>query len=128
MVCHRKIDPPGFALENYDVVGGWREHYRAIQGEEAKRWTDGPIVDASSEMLDGRSFEGIAGFKEIALAHPDQIARNLARKLLIYATGASIEFADRREIEQIVSDTAKENYGFRSLIKETVESSIFRSK
>lgn len=128
MVCHRKIDPPGFALENYDVVGGWRENYRAIEGEDSERWTDGPVVDASSEMLDGRSFEDISGFKEIALAHPDLIARNLARKLLIYATGASIEFADRREIDRIVADAAKDDYGFRSLIKETVSSSIFRSK
>lgn len=110
----------------WSVAGG--NTTGAIENEESERWTDGPVVDASYEMIDGRSFKNIAGFKEMALTHPEKIARNLARKLLIYATGASIEFADRREIDRIVADTAKEDYGFRSLIHQTVDSSIFRHK
>ncbi len=127
MVCHQKIDPPGFALENYDVIGGWREHYRAIDGE-AKNWVHGPSVDASYNMKDGKSFQNIVGFKKLALLDTGQIARNLVNQVIMYATGAEIEFADRREIEQIVEALADENYGMRSLIHAVTQSEIFLSK
>jgi len=127
MACHRMIDPPGFALESYDVIGGWREHYRAINGEE-KKWTDGPAVDASYQMPDGKSFENVVGFKELALSDTEQIARNLVNQVTMYATGAEIEFADRREVDQIVEALADDNYGFRSLIHAVTQSDIFLSK
>lgn len=127
MACHRKIDPSGFALENYDVIGGWRERYRAIHGEE-KTWTDGPVVDASYVMPDGKAFQDINGFKELVLADTEQIARNLVKQVMTYATGAEIEFADRREIEAIVKALADVDYGFRSLIHAVTESAIFLSK
>lgn len=120
--CHVKIDPPGFALENYDVIGGWRTHYRALKGKR------GPLVDAHYNLPNGRSFQDIEGFKAMILENPDQIARNLLEKTLIYATGASIEFADRREIDAMVEDLAPTSYGFRSLIHATVQSAIFLSK
>ena len=124
--CHVKIDPPGFALENYDVIGGWRERYRAINANG--RLGKGPTVDPSYKLPDGRSFEGIDGFKAMILAEPDQIARNLLEKTLVYATGASIEFADRREIDAMVADLARDNYGFRSIIHAAVQSDIFLEK
>jgi len=127
MACHRIIDPPGFALENYDVIGGWRDNYRAINGEE-KKWTDGPVVDASYQMRDGSSFENIVGFKELALSNTEQIARNLTNQVTMYATGAEIQFADRREIDQIVQVLANDDYGFRSLIHAVTQSGIFLSK
>jgi len=127
MVCHRKIDPPGFALENYDVIGGWREKYRAI-GSEEKKWIDGPDVDASYEFSDGSSFHDIDGFKELVLSDTEQIARNLVNQVLTYATGASIEFADRREVDRMVEALAADDYGFRSLIHAVAQSEIFLSK
>ncbi len=124
--CHVRIDPPGFALENYDVIGGWRNHYRALT--DRGRLGKGPVVDPSYDLPNGQSFDDIDGFKRMILAEPDQIARNLVEKTLVYATGARIEFADRREIEEIVEKTSHENYGFRSIIHAAVQSSIFLEK
>lgn len=127
MACHRMIDPPGFALENFDVIGGWRENYRAIDSDD-KGWTDGPVVDASFTMTDGRPFQDIHGFKKLALSDVEQIARNLVNQVTTYATGAEVEFADRREIDQIVNLLSEDGYGFRSLIHAVTQSDIFLSK
>lgn len=126
MACHRMIDPPGFALENYDVIGGWRDHYRAKN--EKEKLTQGPVVDASYIMADGRPFSDIDEFKQLALEDTDQVARNVLKQILTYATGAEIEFADRREIDQIVDDLAAGKHGFRSLIHAAAQSQIFLSK
>lgn len=126
MACHIKIDPPGFALENYDVIGGWRENYRALKTE--RKWTKGLPVDASYEFPDGSTFDNITGFKKLTLSQPENIARNLLEKLLVYSTGATIEFADRREIEKIVKGLFEEKHGLRSLIHAAVQSDIFLSK
>jgi hypothetical protein len=127
MACHRIIDPPGFALENYDVIGGWRDNYRAI-GSDDKGWAHGPVVDASYSMPDGRAFSDIKGLKELVLSDVKQIARNLVNQVMTYATGAEIEFADRREVDQIVEDLEGENYGFRSLVHAVIQSDVFLSK
>lgn len=126
MACHQMIDPPGFALENYDVIGGWRDHYRAKS--EKDRLTQGPPVDASYTMADGQFFHDIGEFKQIALADSPQIARNVLKQVLTYSTGAEIEFGDRREIEEMVTKLSAEDYGFRSLIIAATESDIFLSK
>lgn len=126
MTCHKKIDPPGFALESYDVIGGWRQNYRALP--EKGNWKHGPAVDPSYHLSNGKTFANIEGFKSLVLEHPDKIARNLVEKVLTYATGASIEFADRREIAKIVAALEKDDYGFRSLIHASVQSAIFQSK
>jgi hypothetical protein len=85
-------------------------------------------VDPSYHLSNGKTFADIEGFKSLILEHPDKIAQNLAEKILTYATGASIEFADRREISRIVSELEESDYGFRSLIHACVLSSIFQSK
>ena len=126
MACHKMIDPPGFALENYDVIGGWRDHYRAKSEED--KLIQGPIVDASYHMADGRPFQDIEGFKSIVLSSPDKIARNVLNQILTYATGAEIQFGDRREIDRIVTELAEHDYGFRSLILAATQSDIFLSK
>ena len=126
MACHKKIDPPGFALENYDVIGGWREHYRAINPKG--NWNTGPVVDASYQFPDGRSFKDIEGFKALALSDIDQIAGNMVKQVITYATGAEIAFADRREINRMVEALSQEGYGFRSLIHAVTQSEIFLSK
>jgi len=133
--CHTKIDPPGFALENFDVIGGWRDHYRsvgsgapAIVNGQRMRYLNGPPVDAGDVLPDGRRFNNIDEYKQLLLDDKDQLARALAQKLLTYGTGAAPTTADQPEIETIVRNVREKKYGFRSLIHEIVESSVFQSK
>ncbi|MFM8727282.1 MAG: DUF1585 domain-containing protein, partial [Planctomycetaceae bacterium] len=137
--CHRHIDPPGFALENYDVVGGWRERYRVRQGGEGIDYAElvnypgrrvylAKAVDATGETDDGKAFTDIDEFKSLLLRDEEQLARNLAEKLVLYATGAEIDFADRAVIEQIVRDTKVQKHGLRSLLHAVVQSPLFREK
>jgi hypothetical protein len=133
--CHRKIDPPGFALESFDVIGGWRDHYRSIgdgqpreiNGRRVRFW-DGPAVDPADALADGRRFRDIDEFKQLLLGDRDQLARSLAEKLLAYSTGAAPSRADRPEIEAIVGAMAARDYGFKSLIQEIVQSPLFQNK
>ena len=139
--CHAKIDPPGFALESYDVIGGFRTRYRSFSGfkgkhelvpldnyPELKKVYVAAEVDPSGVTHDGRAFDDLAGFKASLLAEPDQIARAVTRQLLTYATGADIEFADREAVERIVSTVKREDYGLRSIIHEIVQSRVFRNQ
>jgi hypothetical protein len=123
--CHRKIDPPGFALENFDPAGRWRDRYPAFDGR--KRVT-GPKIDPSHELPDGRAFDSLEEFKQRILEQPELVAGNVAEKFLTYGTGAPVTFADRDEIEQIVKQTQQDNHGFRSLLKEVVASPLFLMK
>lgn len=136
--CHRHIDPPGFALESFDVIGGWRDFYRAkdysrdalveLPNYPGRRFTRGPAIDAAGETPDGRKFGNIDQYKTLLLADQDQLARNLAEKLLIYATGADIQFADRAVVEQLVAQSRARQHGFRSLLHDVVQSPIFLRK
>ena len=131
--CHNHIDPPGFALETYDPIGNWRTFYRVagptkkgpVPGTRANRGLD---VEQGGQMADGRAFHDIDEFKTLLLTDKDQIARNLAQKLLIYSTGGSIQFAHREVVEQIVTADRAKNYGFRTMIHEVVQSRAFRNK
>jgi hypothetical protein len=115
--CHRKIDPLGFALENFDPIGGWRETY----GRRTK-------IDASGELPSGKSFRNIEGLKTILLEHKHEFARALTEKLLAYGIGRQIQPADRPHIDSINSELEKQGYGFRYLIKRVVVSEPFRSQ
>ncbi|MCC7374335.1 MAG: DUF1592 domain-containing protein [Verrucomicrobiales bacterium] len=136
--CHLKIDPPGFALENFDVMGGWRDRYRSEAGGElavgiAKSGQPFEFhyalpVDATGSLPDGRPFSDIREFKRLLLSEDRLIARNLVRQLAVYATGAPIGFADRQEIEAALDRAASSHYGVRSLIRELVRSDLFQRK
>jgi hypothetical protein len=138
--CHTKIDPPGNALENFDVIGGWRTWYRAARGsgrgmERIMLSTGkpigvgkGPAVEAGDELAGGRKFTDIDGFKKLLLENPDQFARCLTEKLLVYGTGHGLEFADRETVARIVAEVRQQKYGFRTLIHAIVQSPPFRSK
>ena len=136
--CHAKIDPAGFALENFDVLGGWRDHYRALGegqpppgfGKNGQPFTfhDAQPVDAGGTLPDGRNFTDIRELKRLLLADEEQIARNLVRQLIVYATGAPVRFGDRPEVERILERTGPEQFGVKSLVQKVVQSTLFRSK
>ncbi len=138
--CHAMIDPPGNALENFDVIGGWREYYRVVPGEgrqqikfvtydgRKKGVGRGPDVDAADELSGGKKFSDVDSFKQLLLAEPDRFARGLTEKLLVYATGHRLEFSDREPVSAIVDEIKQNNYGLRTLIHAVVQSPTFRSK
>ena len=123
--CHVKIDPPGFALENYDPAGQWRDRY--IQLARGRR-DRGPKVDASYVLEDGRQFRDAREFRALIAAQPRRLARAVADKLVVFGTGAPISFADRQVIDRIVDESAEEDYGFRSILRAVVTSPVFLSK
>lgn len=152
--CHARIDPVGFALESFDVMGGFRERYRAM-GDSAANATAEPAaaktasvepvagigkggqrfkfhyalpVDASGELWDGRTFADVREFKRLLLADERSIARNLAQQLSTYATGAPVRFSDRAAIEAILDRASAHAYGVRSIIHEIVQSELFLNK
>jgi hypothetical protein len=137
-VCHSKIDPAGFALENFDVMGGWRERYRALGGtvfqegigHNGQKFAFHPamLVDSSGQLPDGRTFSDIRSFKRLLLSDEPQIARNLLRQLLLYATGSPVRFGDRAEVERLLDDASLRQYGVRTLIHEVVDSTMFQDK
>ncbi len=137
--CHAKMDPPGFALENYDVTGRWRTRYRAvpesakdkivtIPGSDVRYYTQGPEVSAADQLADGRRFRDIDEFKQHLLAHPERLAHCLAEKLLAQITGAAPQFADREVLESIVQQSAASDYGVRSLLHGLIQSRLFTEK
>ena len=136
--CHSKIDPPGFALESFDCIGGWREKYRisgwrrdaeeVILDGRKMNYYRGPRVDPSSVTEDGQPFQNIDEFRQLLLRDKDQLARALTTKLLTYSTGGAPTKADRPEIEAIVARVRDKNYGFRSLLHEVVQSNLFQTK
>jgi hypothetical protein len=137
-VCHAKIDPAGFALENFDVFGGWRDKYRALaEGEKApgigkngQRFAFRYIqpVDASGSLPDGRSFHDVRELKRLLLQDERQIARNLSAQLIVFATGAPVQFSDRPKVEAMLDRAAGKGYGVKTLIQLIIESDLFRNK
>lgn len=136
--CHTKIDPAGFALENFDVMGAWRDRYRAVggpkpdpgigKGGQKFEFHAALPVDASGVLPDGRAFADVREFKRLLLADEAQLARNLVRQLTVFATGAPIGFSDRVAVEQILQRARARNYGVRTLVHEMVQSPLFLKK
>ena len=124
--CHRNIDPPGFALESFDPIGGFREAYR-IPGEEgAGGYRKGLPVDVTGVTPQGQVFVGIEEYKKLLYGNElDQVARHIASQLIAFATGAPVEFADRDAVEDILSALADDGYPLRSMIREVVKSDLF---
>jgi hypothetical protein len=138
--CHRKIDPPGFALESFDVMGGWRTRYRAFT-EEAKpepgrgfsgqpySFHYGPSVDSAGALPSGRAFKDVREFKHLLLEHEQQtVARNFVTQLATYATGSPVGFRDRKQVEAILEQTRASGYGVRSIVHGIIRSDLFQFK
>ena len=112
--CHAKMDPIGFALENYNPIGSWR-------------WKDGELdIDATAELPDGTTLSGIADLKRAIIDRKQQFARCLVEKMLTYALGRGLEYYDRPTVEHIVSRLESEGYRSSVLITEIVKSDPFR--
>jgi len=133
--CHTRIDPPGFALESYDVIGGWREHYRSVGNGQAVMidgrrmpYLKGLKVDPADELADGSTFRDINEYKQLLLRDRDKLARAFTKHLLTYGTGGAPSANDRAEIDAIVAKVREKNDGVRSLIHEVVQSPIFQRK
>ena len=144
--CHRMIDPPGFALESFDPIGGFRTTYRTsgevthheliyLGGFQVAEYAipapyrEGPAVDASGVTPEGHPFSGIAEYKRLLLQlEVDQVARHLVSSLMVYGTGAEIEFADRDVVEGIVAHGRNRGHPIRTMIHEVVQSILFRSR
>jgi hypothetical protein len=101
---------------------------RKFRGRDIWEYRLGPTVDASGKLADGREFREIDEFKQLLLEREDQVARNLTRNLLVYATGAGIQFADREVVEQILDRLKSRGGGLRMLVHEIVQSRAFRCK
>jgi len=104
-------------LENYDYVGAWRDRY-------SKQLS----IDSSGDLPDGTTIPGPSGIKTFLLERPEQFTQCLTKKLFVYALGRRLSFADRDDIDQIVSTMPKHHYGFRELIQKTVASEAFHTK
>ncbi len=137
--CHAKIDPPGFALESFDVIGGFRDRYRSLtngdtqatfhfaSGFNPKVRLNQP-VDPSGQLPTGEPFKNLTEFQSLVLRNPDALAANMTRQLLMYATGSEPHYSDRREIMRILTQTKPNNYGLRSLIDTIAQSELFLTK
>ena len=137
--CHAKFDPPGLALESFDVSGGWREWYRATGnvGEEVDGfgknghrfiYRNALPADSTGELEDGRTFSNVNELKSYLLTDEKRIARNLAHQFIIYATGAPVSFSDRSEVENILDRSQNSQYGVRTLLHEVTQSDLFKIK
>jgi len=135
--CHEEIDPPGFALESFNPIGGWRDHYRSLgKGEKVDlrvngrrvRYRVGQPVDSSGITPDGTKFTGFTQFRKELAKDEQRIARTLITKLLTFATGREMGFSDRPEINRLVADAAKTDYGLHDIIHLVITSDIFQSQ
>jgi Protein of unknown function (DUF1592)/Protein of unknown function (DUF1588)/Protein of unknown function (DUF1585)/Protein of unknown function (DUF1595)/Protein of unknown function (DUF1587)/Cytochrome C oxidase, cbb3-type, subunit III len=114
--CHARMDPIGFALENFDAVGKWREHDAGVN------------IDASGVFPDGTKFDGVTGLKKALLQHPDEFTGTVAEKLLMYAIGRNLQYYDAPAVRAIVREAARNNYTFGSLVAAVVKSTAFQMR
>jgi hypothetical protein len=114
--CHQIMDPIGFALENFDLIGRWREKDGAVP------------VDSSGTLIDGTRIDGAQDLRRMLLDHSDSFVTSASEKLLTYALGRRIEYFDQPSVRRIVSDARREDYRFSSLVLGVVESVPFQMK
>jgi Protein of unknown function (DUF1592)./Protein of unknown function (DUF1595)./Protein of unknown function (DUF1588)./Protein of unknown function (DUF1585). len=114
--CHSRMDPLGFALENFDVVGRWRTR------------DEGGEIDASGALPDGKAFAGPQGLKDLLLSRPDAFVKATLSRLMTYALGRELDFLDQPAIRQIMRETEAKGYRFADLIGGVVKSVPFQMR
>ena len=127
--CHQWIDPPGFALESFDPIGGFRHRYRQLPDKGRRnRFIEGAKVDSSGVTSAGIPFLTISDFKAVLIEEEKKtnaLLKNMTERLVIYATGAEIQFADRDQIQAIVQKVRSQGGGLRSLVHQIIDSDLF---
>ena len=122
VVCHRNIDPLGFALESFDPIGRWRTKYPKYKGKTTK-------IDPSGRFPSGKTYTDFASFRKVLEDdHCDGFTRHLTEKLLSYSTGRHMERVDQYEIDDILNRVKGDNFGLHSIVVEVLTSQIFRSR
>jgi Protein of unknown function (DUF1592)/Protein of unknown function (DUF1588)/Protein of unknown function (DUF1585)/Protein of unknown function (DUF1587) len=115
--CHSAIDPPGFALENFDAIGAWRA-----------RDESGKPVDATATLVSGAAVQGLSGLRALLLEQPGQFPATVTAKLMAYALGRRVEYYDRPAVRQIVRDAAAHDYRWSSLVMGIVKCPAFQMR
>ena len=115
--CHALIDPLGFALENFDVIGGWRTIDET-----------GNPVEPTATTLSGATVNGLASLRELLLSDPEQFPRTVTEKLMAFALGRMLEYYDRPSVRQIVRDAAAEDYRWSAIVLGIVKSPAFLTR
>jgi len=133
--CHARFDPVGFALENLDVMGGWRDRYRSLEkGDEITgidraghryAYRVASAVEADGQLSDGRSFTDVRELKALLASEPRKLAANLLRQWTIYATGEPPRFSDRDALTAILDECEPTNYRVRDLLDQFIQSRMF---
>jgi Protein of unknown function (DUF1585)/Protein of unknown function (DUF1588) len=114
--CHARMDPIGFAMENFDAIGQWRDS------------DSGNPIDASGVFPDGTKFNGMAGLKKALLAHPEQFVSTVAERLLMFALGRNLQYYDAPAVRAIVREAAADNYKLSTLVLGVVKSAPFQMR
>jgi Protein of unknown function (DUF1585)/Protein of unknown function (DUF1588) len=114
--CHKIMDPIGFALENFDMVGTWRK----VDGKTP--------IDASGQLVDGTKLNSAGDLRNAMLSRPEMFVSTATKKLLTYAVGRTAQYYDMPAIRSIVRRAAQDDYRFSSLILGVVESDAFLKK
>ena len=114
--CHARMDPIGFAMENFDATGKWRDvdNFNPI--------------DSSGTLPDGTKFDGVAGLKKELLRHPDRFASAAAENLLMYAVGRNVQYYDQPAVRQIVHAAREKQYAFWTMVEEVVKTPAFQMR
>jgi hypothetical protein len=126
--CHKKIDPLGFALESFDVIGGWREKYRALSEPTPKaraKLIDGQPVNPADEWAGVGRFNSFQEFRELVKKREDLVIQNLTNKLATFALGRQPGFADRAPLQAIAAKSRKEKSGMSTLVLDLITSPVF---
>jgi mono/diheme cytochrome c family protein len=116
--CHAVMDPLGFALENFDATGMWRDRDRFA----------GTVIDSSGELPDGTPLKGPDDLRKALLRRPDQFVQTFTERLLMYATGRTAQYYDMPTVRRIVRDAAKDDYKFSTIVQAIVRSEQFRMR
>ncbi|MGD1979235.1 MAG: DUF1592 domain-containing protein [Akkermansiaceae bacterium] len=124
--CHKKMDPLGIALENFDVMGRWRDQYTDVSNYTSNK-KKGELfpVDTRTVHMDGRAFEGPQGLKKILMEDKDKFSRAFLENLLSYAMARELTFLDRDQIDQLYERSAEKDFRLRDILLEIVSSDEF---
>lgn len=126
--CHKKIDPFGMALENFDVTGAWRENYLALKPNKNKKMQriQGKPVEVFDSIPSMGSYKNFVEFRNLMKQNRKLIYHNMAHKLATFALGRSMDFSDREYLDQIIKATAKKDKGLQTMVYELILNPIFK--